>query len=406
MQIAAVETAGGMSAAGKGGQVPEKDQNLKETPFAGLLGELLMIETGNKEQEAAQEEEMEITQMPRVLYPLGFCVQPEEEQTQEIPEGNYAKPLNKVPAGIENTGDVMLQSGIPENTDDEEIPVLFPQTDEENQENLQAKPGQTGNGEQLQRGRTDRPGSEQQADSNKPIEGHSDETRGEPAAKLTANNERGRNQGEGISEDKPIPYEPRLNDKLPPVEERSLVSGKNKGEEIGDLKHRPESNSPGTDFWNQLESKITYDRSEHQSKPPEGRDFALIDQVVNKMKIMIGSRKTEISMQLKPESLGRLSLKLTVVDGVLNGKMIVQNNQAKSLIQANLAELRESLEQQGIPVSKFQVNVGGGGEYKQQQFFQENRQTFHGKPTADPYGEIEEEEFISWKGEGTIELLA
>jgi hypothetical protein len=132
----------------------------------------------------------------------------------------------------------------------------------------------------------------------------------------------------------------------------------------------------------------------------------IVSQVAEKMKIMLGERKSEIRIQLKPENLGELKIRLTVTDGVLSGRIVVQSEETKGLIQASIPRLQESLEQQGIPVSRFNVNVGGDGGYGRQQFFRDGQHFYQGRQGIQPYRQEEKEEYMLWRGEGTIELLA
>lgn len=132
----------------------------------------------------------------------------------------------------------------------------------------------------------------------------------------------------------------------------------------------------------------------------------IVSQVTEKMKIMLGERKSEIRIQLKPENLGVLKIRLTVTDGVLSGRIVVQSEETKGLIQANIVRLQESLEQQGIPVSRFNVNVGGDGGYGRQQFFRDGQHFYQGRQELQSYRQEEKEEYMLWRGEGTIELLA
>jgi hypothetical protein len=132
----------------------------------------------------------------------------------------------------------------------------------------------------------------------------------------------------------------------------------------------------------------------------------VINQVAEKMRVMLGARKSEISLQLVPESLGRVKVKLTVTDGILSGRIVVQNDETKALIQGNLVKLQENLEQQGIPVSKFLVDVGRDGGHGRQQLFQGSRQAYHARTELRPYEQEENRVILTWRGEGTIELLA
>ncbi|MGI6697978.1 MAG: flagellar hook-length control protein FliK [Clostridia bacterium] len=145
-----------------------------------------------------------------------------------------------------------------------------------------------------------------------------------------------------------------------------------------------------------------------QGQEPATADYGagVINQLAERMRVMLGARKSEISMQLVPESLGRVRVKLTITDGILTGRIVVQNDETKALIQANLAKLQENLEQQGIPVSKFLVDVGRNGGQGQQQLFQGSRQSYHARTELKSYEQDENREILAWRGEGTIELLA
>ncbi|MGI6703181.1 MAG: flagellar hook-length control protein FliK [Clostridia bacterium] len=130
----------------------------------------------------------------------------------------------------------------------------------------------------------------------------------------------------------------------------------------------------------------------------------IINQIADKMRVMVGQRKSEINIQLKPESLGRLKVSLSVIDGVLNGRIIVQSDETRGLIQSHIMKLQENLEGQGVPVGKFHVDVGSG--YNHGQFFGGNRQAHHPRQGYSGYQEEESAGYAIWRGEGTIELLA
>ncbi|MBA1333856.1 MAG: hypothetical protein HPY66_0249 [Firmicutes bacterium] len=132
-------------------------------------------------------------------------------------------------------------------------------------------------------------------------------------------------------------------------------------------------------------------------------------EVVEKVKVMVNSKRSEVSVQLKPESLGKMSFKLEVVNGVLNGRITVHNNQAREVLQANLNQLRDNLEQSGIPVSKLTVNIGSHGEFRQHQYSQENRHDqdgYTGRWVVPGYRGEEAEETFRWNDVGTVEYLA
>ncbi len=91
----------------------------------------------------------------------------------------------------------------------------------------------------------------------------------------------------------------------------------------------------------------------------------LLNQIVNKVELLVHSNKNEIKMKLSPEALGSLSIEITVEKGVMTAKVFTENYQVKELIENNLNQLKINLGEKGINVSSLEVNVG-----QQQESFQ------------------------------------
>lgn len=132
----------------------------------------------------------------------------------------------------------------------------------------------------------------------------------------------------------------------------------------------------------------------------------IITKLAEKFRIMVTENRSEVNIQLKPASLGRINLKLEMVDGVLNGKIVVQNAGVRETVESNLTHLRNSLEQQGITVNGFSVDVRGGREFSQQQFYESNRHPVSVKSSTVVYQENEEMDLMRWNDDGTINYLA
>lgn len=62
-------------------------------------------------------------------------------------------------------------------------------------------------------------------------------------------------------------------------------------------------------------------------------------------------------MDLKPDNLGKLSLKLITERGLVIAKFVAENNQVRAAIEANMDTLKESLEKQGFSIQEFSVSV-------------------------------------------------
>lgn len=113
-----------------------------------------------------------------------------------------------------------------------------------------------------------------------------------------------------------------------------------------------------------------------ENKPVEIPKEELIEQIVDKANIMLDEDSSEIRIKLKPEILGELLLKVEVEKGVVVAKAIVDNYRVKELIETNILQLKEGLEEQGLDIKTFQVQVGSNSDFDREQreeFFHNNR---------------------------------
>jgi flagellar hook-length control protein FliK len=78
---------------------------------------------------------------------------------------------------------------------------------------------------------------------------------------------------------------------------------------------------------------------------------------VEKSKVTMTGDKTEMAMELKPESLGKLQLKIVTEQGILTAKFVAESQQVKQILESNMQTLKDSLESQGFNVQGFSVSV-------------------------------------------------
>lgn len=81
----------------------------------------------------------------------------------------------------------------------------------------------------------------------------------------------------------------------------------------------------------------------------------LIQQITTHMKIHMKPDVSELSLRLKPEYLGNMSLKLVSEKGLVTAQIIVDNQQVKGMIESQLHQLRQTLSEQGVKVEHVQV---------------------------------------------------
>jgi len=72
----------------------------------------------------------------------------------------------------------------------------------------------------------------------------------------------------------------------------------------------------------------------------------------------------EIRLILKPESLGNVKIHLNITDNRIAGRIIVENNSMKQLIDSHLADLKTALMHDGFMGSSFDVSVSNGSAGK------------------------------------------
>ncbi len=86
------------------------------------------------------------------------------------------------------------------------------------------------------------------------------------------------------------------------------------------------------------------------------------NQVMMKVKLMAGENKQEMEMHLKPDSLGKLSLRIIHERGEILAKITAENQQVKEILESNMQMLKDALEKSGLTVQSLSVSVGNGNE--------------------------------------------
>jgi len=142
----------------------------------------------------------------------------------------------------------------------------------------------------------------------------------------------------------------------------------------------------------------------------------IIRQVVEKARVILDGDKSEMILSLKPESLGKLSLKVVTENGIVIAKFVAENDQVKQILEANMYLLKENLESQGLNVQSFSVSVRQDSGNEKGYYSDENegrrnlKVKLHNTPVAmaNPSGFIQTETgnaYLNW-GTSTINLTA
>lgn len=84
----------------------------------------------------------------------------------------------------------------------------------------------------------------------------------------------------------------------------------------------------------------------------------IIKQIVDKANILLKEDKSVVRIKLKPEILGELVLKVEVENGKVVAKALVDNYKTKEILETNVYQLKEGLEEKGLDIKTFEINVG------------------------------------------------
>lgn len=83
----------------------------------------------------------------------------------------------------------------------------------------------------------------------------------------------------------------------------------------------------------------------------------IVNQVVEKIKVSLGTESTSMEMQLNPEHLGKVLLNVSSKNGMMTAVFSVQSEEAKAALESQIFTLRENLELRELKVDAVEVNV-------------------------------------------------
>jgi flagellar hook-length control protein FliK len=120
-------------------------------------------------------------------------------------------------------------------------------------------------------------------------------------------------------------------------------------------------------------------RSSHSF--PKVIEQSVVNQISDKMNNAIRNGVTEVRVQLRPESLGDVTVKIRIEGDIVTAKIQVENQQVKAIVENNFQSLKDSLSQHNLQTGSLEVNVQSGGKehngFAEQ--FVDNHQAHHGR---------------------------
>lgn len=129
-----------------------------------------------------------------------------------------------------------------------------------------------------------------------------------------------------------------------------------------------------------IEFLIARSKVEHPDNPLSSNaarkaeeNSAKLERIRSQIASQVRSGKTDLTIRLKPESLGSIKMSLSVHDGVMNAHLLVEKEEVKSLLQKDMNALRQTLSEQGIQAERIELTVSQPSSSTSQQMEQQNR---------------------------------
>jgi flagellar hook-length control protein FliK len=101
-------------------------------------------------------------------------------------------------------------------------------------------------------------------------------------------------------------------------------------------------------------------KTAHQARA-EGKSSAFMNNlrnIVNNAKVFVRDGKNgSFALKLYPPRLGSVNINIGLEQGIIQGKFLVENVEAKDLLMENINNIKEQLREAGISVGEFQVSV-------------------------------------------------
>ena len=84
----------------------------------------------------------------------------------------------------------------------------------------------------------------------------------------------------------------------------------------------------------------------------------VISQLIEKAHLVTGKNQSEVTVSLKPEILGRINLRASMVHDSLVATIVAESPQVKQLLESQMTTLQTALHDQGLQVTKIEVVQG------------------------------------------------
>lgn len=96
---------------------------------------------------------------------------------------------------------------------------------------------------------------------------------------------------------------------------------------------------------------------------PKSIEQSVVNQITEKLNSAVRAGVTEVRLQLRPESLGEVSIRIRIEGDVVIARMQVENQQVKAIVENNFQSLKDALAQHNLQAGSFDVDVQTGSKH-------------------------------------------
>lgn len=190
--------------------------------------------------------------------------------------------------------------------------------------------------------------------------------------------EKAMTQAKGETAEKAIPIEvenkPAQKDEVPQVKTEvqgtAADSGSEKnwkdlnGQDSSGDKDAKEDGSAGRQAEQPLFQTVAGRFNQVQETPQETQVLkqtadteSIMRQIMDYMKVQVKADMTQMEIQLHPSSLGNINVQIASREGVITAQFTTQNEGVKAALEAQIVQLKENLNEQGLKVEAVEVTV-------------------------------------------------
>lgn len=113
----------------------------------------------------------------------------------------------------------------------------------------------------------------------------------------------------------------------------------------------------GTFFHTKTQPVVTVDGNVTVSSVPYTNISDMVEQISEYTRVIISQGRNSLEMQLNPENLGKIYIHVSEKAGAITAQITASNESVREALQAQVVNLKESLNQQGIKVEAVEVTI-------------------------------------------------